>query len=212
MSGKTRLSAGAIRAISGATSPSASRSARGLRGLVMACSIISTYGRYGGAPLISTQCLITDLRHQPRLANARLTGHQRELAVSDQRVLYESAHAGPLGVTLHERREPRVDRARTGTRCGVVPRHLVQPPQLRETPKPEKAGVQKRVVQLRLGVLAYFVCDQDLPPDRLGHDAGRDVHRLPEQIAIPLGGLACMDANADLDRAPRMGGVVLLQR
>ena len=31
------------------------RSANGLRGPLIACSIISTYGRYGGAPLISTQ-------------------------------------------------------------------------------------------------------------------------------------------------------------
>ena len=59
MSGKARRSAGAIRAISAATSPSAFASANGLRGLLIACSIISTYGRYGGAPLISTQCPVS---------------------------------------------------------------------------------------------------------------------------------------------------------
>ena len=61
-------------------------------------------------------------------------------------------------------------------------------------------------------MLAYLVGDQDLPADCLGHDAGRGMHRLPEQIAIPLGDLARMDAYADLDRALRLGGVVLLQR
>jgi hypothetical protein len=36
------------------------------------------------------------------------------------------------------------------------------------------------------------------------------MHRLPEQIAIPLGHLAGVDANADFDSALRVGGVVLL--
>ena len=61
-------------------------------------------------------------------------------------------------------------------------------------------------------MLAYLVGDQDLPADCLGHDAGRGMHRLPEQIAIPLGDLAGMDADADFDSALRLGGVVLLQR
>jgi hypothetical protein len=39
-------------------------------------------------------------------------------------------------------------------------------------------------------MLAYLVGDQDLPADCLGHHAGRGMHRLPEQIAIPLGDLA----------------------
>jgi len=38
------------------------------------------------------------------------------------------------------------------------------------------------------------------------------MHRLPEQIAIPLGDLARMDADADFDSALRLCGVVLLQR
>ena len=38
------------------------------------------------------------------------------------------------------------------------------------------------------------------------------MHRLPEQIAIALGDLAGVDADADLDRAMRIGGVVLAQR
>jgi hypothetical protein len=38
------------------------------------------------------------------------------------------------------------------------------------------------------------------------------MHRLPEQIAIPLGDLAGMYADADFDSALRLGGVVLLQR
>ena len=59
MSGNTRLSAGAIRAISAATSPSDCRNASGLRGLLVACSMIPTYGKYGGAPLISTQCPVS---------------------------------------------------------------------------------------------------------------------------------------------------------
>ena len=47
MFGKARRSA-AIRAISAATLPSAFESASERRGLLIACSIISTYGRYGG--------------------------------------------------------------------------------------------------------------------------------------------------------------------
>ena len=76
----------------------------------------------------------------------------------------------------------------------------------------KQPGVEERVVQLRLGLLAYLVGDQDLPADCLCHDAGRGMHRLSEQIAIPLGDLAGMDADADFDRALRVGGVVLVQR
>ena len=38
------------------------------------------------------------------------------------------------------------------------------------------------------------------------------MHRLPEQIAIPLGDLAGVDADADFDSTSRIGGVVLGQR
>ena len=65
---------------------------------------------------------------------------------------------------------------------------------------------------LRLGVLANLVGDQDLPADRLGHNPRRGVHGLPEQIAVALGDLADVDADADLDGALRVGGVVLVQR
>ena len=63
----------------------------------MACSIISTYGEVRRRTahlhtvprehLHATRLgLITDLRHQARLTNAGLTGHQREPAVSNERV------------------------------------------------------------------------------------------------------------------------------
>ena len=61
-------------------------------------------------------------------------------------------------------------------------------------------------------MLANLVGDQDLPADCLGHDAGRGMDRLPEQIAIPLGDFAGVDADADFDSALRVGGVVLVQR
>ena len=68
------------------------------------------------------------------------------------------------------------------------------------------------MIHLRLGVLAHLVGGQDLSADRLGHNLGRGVHRLPEQIAIVLGDLAGVDADADLDGVLRVGGVVLVQR
>ena len=49
--------------------------------------------------------LLADLGHQPRLAHARLSGSQRQPAVPGQRVVYQPAQAGPLGVPLHQRRE-----------------------------------------------------------------------------------------------------------
>ncbi len=61
-------------------------------------------------------------------------------------------------------------------------------------------------------MLAHLVGGQDLPADRLDHNLGRGVHRLPEQVAIVLGDLAGVDADADLDGVLRVGGVVLVQR
>ena len=84
----------------------------------MACSIISTYGRYGGAPLISTQCPVST--RMPRAwASSPISATSRDLPMPgspatnaslpcpSERVVDKSAQAGPLGVTLDERREPR---------------------------------------------------------------------------------------------------------
>ena len=61
-------------------------------------------------------------------------------------------------------------------------------------------------------MLADVVGGQDLAAGRFGHNPRRDVHGLPEQLAVPLGDLADVDPDADLDPAPRVGHVVLLER
>ena len=60
-------------------------------------------------------------------------------------------------------------------------------------------------------VLVDLLGGQDLPADRLGHNPRGDVHGLPEQVAVVLGDLAGVDADADLDSALRVGDVVLMQ-
>ena len=60
--------------------------------------------------------LVSDLGHQPGLADAWLPSDQRQLAMADQRVVDKSTQAGPLCLALHERREPRRHSNAAGTR------------------------------------------------------------------------------------------------
>ena len=61
-------------------------------------------------------------------------------------------------------------------------------------------------------MLAHLFGGQDLPADRLGHHSRRSVHRLPVQVAVALGDLAGVDADAYLDGVLGIGCVVLVQR
>jgi hypothetical protein len=59
-------------------------------------------------------------------------------------------------------------------------------------------------------VLAHVVRGQDLASHRLVCYPSRGVYGLPTQVAIPLGDMAGVDANTDIDGTLRVGGVVFL--
>lgn len=59
-------------------------------------------------------------------------------------------------------------------------------------------------------MLAHLVGGKDLTANRLSNYPGRGVYGLSTQVTIPLGDMAGMDANAEIDGTLWVGGVVLL--
>ncbi len=93
-----------------------------------------------------------------------------------------------------------------------APGHLVEPPPLRESLEPEQPRVHESPRPGGLHGIADSSGCEYLASGGLGHDAGRGVQGLSVELPGPLVDIPDVDPDAHPDPALRVGSVVLLER